>query len=134
MAGGLRYRRLWLGIGYVLVGLTVWGSLTPAPPGWAFALGDKTLHAATYVLLTFWFGQLYPGWRRQVLVVIAFSAFGVLLEVGQAYSSAYRHFDWADAVASAVGAVVAWALLRTAAGQALVRIDGWLWAHCARVR
>lgn len=126
MTPGLHYRSLWLTIGYALVAVTVWGSLTPVPPEWAFAFGDKLLHAATYALLTFWFGQVYTGPGRQLLLVIAFSAFGVLLEVGQAYSSAYRHFDLADAAASAIGAVLAWGLLRTAAGNALISLDGWL--------
>lgn len=123
---GLHYRPLWLAIGYVLVAATVWGSLTPVPPQWAFAFGDKLLHGATYALLTLWFGQIYRGAGAQLLLVLAFSLFGVLLEVGQAYSSAYRHFDVADAAASALGAVLAWGLLRTAIGAALTRLDGWL--------
>ena len=122
----LHYRPLWLAIGYALVAATAWGSLTPVPPEWAFALGDKFLHGATYVLLTFWFGQIYRGAGAQLLLVFVFSVFGVLLEVGQAYSSAYRHFDLADAAASALGAVIAWGLLRTAIGGALTRLDGWL--------
>ncbi len=121
---GLHYRPFWLAIGYALVAATVWGSLTPVPPEWAFAFGDKLLHGATYALLTFWFGQIYRGAGLQMLLVLAFSVFGVLLEVGQAYSSAYRHFDLADAAASALGAVLAWMLLRTAIGNALVRLDG----------
>lgn len=126
MTAGLHYRPLWLAIGYALVAATAWGSLTPMPPEWAFTLGDKLLHGATYALLTFWFGQIYRGPAPQLLLVFAFSALGALLEVGQAYSSAYRHFDLADAAASALGAVLAWGLLRTAIGDALIRFDGWL--------
>lgn len=126
MADGLHYRAAWLAIGYGLVAATAWGSLTPAPPSWAFAIGDKILHGATYALLTFWFGQLYTGAGRQALLVVAFSLLGVLLEVGQAYSSVYRHFDIADALASAIGAAVAWALLRTLLGRVLARVDAWL--------
>jgi VanZ family protein len=131
MAEGLRYRSLWLAVGYALVGATAWGSLTPAPPEWAFAMGDKVLHAATYALLIFWFGQLYPGPGRQALLVVAFSVFGVLLEVGQAFSSVYRHFDLADALASALGAAVAWGMLRTGLGRALARFDAWVMARAA---
>lgn len=125
----LRYRGLWLGIGYALVALTVWGSLDPAPPGWAFAFGDKLLHGGAYALLTFWFGQLYPGRGRQLLLVVVFSGLGALLEIAQAYGSIYRHFDLADACASAAGAVVAWCLLRTLLGRLLGGIDGWLAAR-----
>lgn len=126
---GLHFRPLWLAIGYALVAATAWGSLTPRPPEWAFAFGDKLLHGATYALLTFWFGQLYRGAGPQLLLVLAFSVLGVLLEVGQAYSSVYRHFDLADAAASALGAVLAWAVLRTAIGDLLPRLDGWLVAR-----
>ncbi len=129
MRASLHYRPVWLAIGYALVAATAWGSLTPMPPEWAFALGDKLLHGATYALLTFWFGQVYRGAGPQLLLVFAFTVFGVLLEVGQAYSSAYRHFDLADAAASALGTVLAWVLLRTAIGDALVRLDGWLVAR-----
>lgn len=119
----LRHRPLWLAIGYVLVVATAWGSLAPHPPPWAFAMGDKLLHAATYALLTFWFGQLYPGWRRQLGLAAAFTLFGAALEVAQAYTSVYRHFDLADAAASAVGTVVAWGALRTRLGVALVTLE-----------
>ena len=125
----LHFRPLWLAIGYALVAATVWGFLTPVPPELAFALGDKLLHGATYALLTFWFGQIYRGAGAQLLLVFAFSLFGVLLEVGQAYSSAYRHFDLADAAASALGAVLAWGLLRTVIGNALTRLDNRLAAR-----
>ncbi|MDZ7747980.1 MAG: hypothetical protein U5K43_03330 [Halofilum sp. (in: g-proteobacteria)] len=122
-ADALRYRRLWLVIGYLLVAATAWGSLHPQPPAWAFSAGDKLLHAATYALLTFWFGQLYPGWRRQLGLAAAFTLLGVGLEVAQAYTSVYRHFDLADAGASGVGTVAAWALLRTRLGGALAALD-----------
>ena len=126
MRDGLHYRTLWLAIGYVLVAATAWGSLTPAPPQWAFAAGDKILHGATYALLTFWFGQLYTGRWRQAVLVLLFALLGALLEVGQAYSSVYRHFDLADALASAIGAGLAWGLLRTPLGRMLARLDAWL--------
>lgn len=126
MPEALHYRVSWLAIGYALVAATAWGSLTPKPPEWAFAAGDKVLHGATYALLTFWFGQLYTGRLRQALLVVAFALLGALLEVGQAYSSAYRHFDLADALASAIGAAMAWCLLRTPLGGLLARFDAWL--------
>ena len=122
----LRYRGLWLAIGYALIALTVWGSLDPRPPAWAFVLGDKVLHGATYLLLTFWFGQVYDGWRRQLGLVLLFALFGSALEVAQAYASVYRHFDLADAFASALGCLGAWVLLRTFLGRILVRVDAWM--------
>ena len=122
-ARSLRYRGFWLGVGYLLIALTIWGSLDPHPPRWAFAAGDKLLHGATYALLTFWFGQLYPGPRRQLGLVLAFALFGAALEVAQAWSSVYRHFDLADAAASAAGAALAWGMLRTPMGGTLHWLD-----------
>lgn len=119
----LRLRALWLAIGYGLVAATAWGSLTPHPPHAVFIAGDKVIHAVTYALLAYWFGQLYPGRRRQALVVLAFTGLGVALEFAQAHWSVYRHFDWLDAGASAVGTLAAWGLLQTRAGHVLARLD-----------
>lgn len=118
-----RFRAVWLAIGYALVALTAWGSLTPQPPHVVFTVGDKIIHAGTYGLLTYWFGQLYPAWRAQAGIVLAFTALGIALEFAQAYWSVFRHFDWFDAGASAVGALVGWALLQTRAGRALACLD-----------
>jgi VanZ family protein len=128
MADRFEYRALWLALGYAMIALTVWGSLDPAPPRWAFTFGDKLLHGATYAGLTFWFGLLYPGRWRQAALVLAFTALGALLEVVQAYWSIYRHFDVADAAASAAGSGMAWGALRTGVGRVLADLDGWL-AH-----
>jgi len=119
----LRHRALWLAIGYVLVLATVWGSLVPTPPDWPFLLGDKPLHAATYGLLTFWFGQLYRGWRWHLALLLLFSAFGVLLEIAQAWWSIYRHFDMVDAAAGSAGAACGLVLQRTPAGRWLVWVE-----------
>lgn len=123
LAAAFRFRAVWLAIGYGLVAATAWGSLTPHPPYVLFIAADKIVHAGTYGLLAFWFGQLYPGWRGQAVVVIAFTALGVALEFAQAYWSVFRHFDWFDAGASAVGALVAWGLLQTPAGRLLACLD-----------
>ncbi len=130
-AAAFQFRAVWLAIGYGLVAATAWGSLTPQPLHAMFTAADKIIHAGTYGLLTFWFGQLYPGWYREALVVLAFIALGVALEFAQAYWSVFRHFDWYDAGASALGALVACGLLRTRAGHALARVDARL-ARMAR--
>lgn len=125
-AAVFRYRALWLGIGYVLVALTAWFSLDRSPPGWAFVAGDKVLHAATYALLVYWFGQLYPGTRRRLALVLAFVAFGGLLEVLQGWSTVARDPEIADLAADAAGALVAFGLLWTPAGRLIARVDAWL--------
>jgi len=122
----LRYRPVWLAVGYVLVGLTAWFSLDNSPPRWAFVAGDKVLHAATYGLLVYWFGQLYPGARRRVGVVIAFVAFGGLMELFQAWFTVVRDPQIGDFVADTVGTLTALGLLATPAGRLIECIDGWL--------
>ncbi len=117
------WRGLWLAVGYALIAATAWGSLTPRPPALAFAAGDKVVHGAVYALLAYWFGQLYPGWRREAVVVGALIALGIALEFAQAYWSIYRHFDWWDATSSATGVVGAWAVLQTPLGRVLAWID-----------
>ncbi len=125
-AAALRFRGVWLALGYGLVAATAWGSLTPQPPYAVFTSADKIVHAGTYGLLTLWFGQLYPGWRREAAVVVAFTALGVALEFAQAYWSVFRHFDWFDAGAAAMGALGAWAILQTSIGDSLARLDAYL--------
>lgn len=118
-----RYRALWLAVGHALVIATAWLSLDTSPPRWAFAAGDGALHAATYGVLAFWFGQIYPGLVRQVVLALVFVAFGAVLEILQAELTAVRRFEAGDLVANAVGVAVAWAALRTGAGTWLEGVD-----------
>lgn len=117
------YRALWLAIGHALVVATAWVSIDTSPPRWAFAAGDAALHATTYGVLAFWFGQIYPGRLRQTVLALVFVAFGTVLEILQAELTVVRRFEVGDLVANAAGVAVAWVLLRTAAGGWLAHID-----------
>jgi VanZ family protein len=119
----LRFRLLWLAIGYALVVSTAYNSLHSSPPAWAFIAGDTWLHASTYFILTFWFGQLYPGRLMQVGVALAFIVFGALLELLQAHLIPYRLYELSDLAANTAGAAFAWAALRTPAARLLPQID-----------
>lgn len=125
-APAFHYRVLWLAIGHALIIATAWVSLDTSPPHWAFAAGDAVLHATSYGVLAFWFGQIYPGALRQLVLALAFVAFGALLEVLQAELTAVRRFEVGDLLANAAGVAVAWVLLRTAAGAWLEWLDGLL--------
>lgn len=126
---GLHYRPLWLAVGILMIGFTIWFSLQGLPPAWAYAWGDKPLHAGVYAALVFWFGQIYRGIPRQLAVVAAFVAMGLMLEWLQAWLTSIRQFDETDMLANAAGALAAWILLRTPAGHCLRFIDrhlaGW---------
>lgn len=125
----LRFRFFWLAIGYALVASTAYNSLHSQPPAWAFVAGDIWLHASTYFILTFWFGQLYTGKLRQIAVALAFIVFGAILEYIQAEMIPYRLYEFSDLMANTAGAGFAWLALRTPAGCALSFIDTGL-ARC----
>lgn len=122
-APAFRYRGLWLAIGHALIVATAWVSLDSTPPRWAFAAGDAALHAASYGVLAFWFGQIYPGPVRQLVLALVFVAFGAALEILQAEMTTVRRFEMGDLAANAAGVGVAWILLRTGAGAWLQRFD-----------
>lgn len=119
----LRFRWLWLAIGYYLVASTAYNSLQSEPPAWAFVAGDVFLHVSTYFILTFWFGQLYPGRLMQMFVAIAFITFGAILELVQAHLIPYRMYELSDLGANTAGAALAWMVLRTPAAWLLPLID-----------
>ncbi len=125
----LRFRLLWLAIGYGLVVSTAYNSLHSQPPVWAFVAGDVFLHFSTYFILAFWFGQLYPGKLRQIGIALAFIGFGALLEYIQAEMIPYRRYELKDLIANTAGAGLAWLALRTPAGWLLSLIDTGL-ARC----
>ncbi len=125
----LRFRPLWLAIGYYLVASTAYNSLQSEPPAWAFVAGDIWLHASTYFILAFWFGQLYTGKLRQIAVAVAFIGFGAVLEYIQAEMIPYRLYEFKDLLANTTGAGFAWLALRTPAGWLLSLIDAGL-ARC----
>lgn len=122
----LRYQRIWLAIGTLLVGLTIWFSLAQIPPRWTFTLGKDALHAASYGLITLWFGLIYRGATRQFAIACSFIALGISVEFFQPQITADRRFDDGDMLANSAGAMLAWVTLRTPVG-------GWLWKLDARL-
>jgi len=79
---------------------------------------DKVAHFIAYGSMTFWFALLFPGWLRQVAIVIAFVAMGVAIEYLQRMTG-YRTFDVADMAANSIGVALGWALALTPLKQAL---------------
>ncbi len=100
----------WLLAGWFLVGLVVWGCLTPAPPDLEMGLQlpqfDKLEHGGAYLLLTAWFAAALPGRRWLVFLVLAFAALGGLIEILQ-YLTGWRDGDWWDWAADCLGIALA---------------------------
>lgn len=117
---------LWLAIGIGLIVATVWYSLDPRPPAWAFAFGPQVLHAGTYGLLTFWFGQLYSRPARRLAIAAGFIVMGAALEGLQGEIGGPRRMSLEDVLTNGLGVAIALALLHTPAGGLLRRIDAWL--------
>jgi VanZ family protein len=103
----LHFVRLWLAVGWVLVFVVVYLSLTPQPFDLPGKESDKIGHVLAYATLMLWFSQLYADAWRRVRLSCALVALGVGLEFAQRYTG-YRSFELADMVAGAAGVAAGW--------------------------
>ena len=106
----LRYRWLWLGIGWGVVGAIIYLSLTPAPPQ-PFRIWDKAGHFLAYLLLTAWFLQIYRTGMARVAVAVVSIGLGAGLEVLQGLGG-IRYFEFGDMLANTLGACTAVLVVR----------------------
>ncbi len=100
-AQSLRYRGVWILIGWGLVAYTVYASLSTSPPegpGW---LSDKMAHGLTYFVLAAWFAALYPP-GNYPMIGAGLLVLGIALEFLQARTG-YRYAELADALANLAG-------------------------------
>ncbi len=104
----LRFSRLWLAIGWLLVLFVIYLSVTPAPVEIPGPEGDKAGHLLAYATLMAWFSQVYRVSSRRLQIACAFIALAVGLEFVQRYIG-YRTFEIFDMLASAAGVLVGWA-------------------------
>lgn len=118
----MRYRGLWLALGWAIVAAIVWLSLTPSPPKLGVTLGDKLGHFAAYGTLMFWFCQLYTRRTTRVAYAAAFAAMGVALEFLQD-AVGYRSLELLDMVANAVGVLLGWGLAELTGDRLTQRIE-----------
>jgi VanZ family protein len=102
-------RRLFLAIGWAMIGAILWLSLTPQPPQVDFAHSDKVGHFLAYGGLMFWFCQIYRTSRARLAYAAAFIAMGVAIEFVQGWTG-YRSFEVYDMVADAIGVLLGWAV------------------------
>ncbi len=115
-------RRLFVAIGWALVGAILWLSLTPQPPHVDFEQSDKVGHFIAYGglmfykvghfiaygSLMFWFCQLYRNTKTRVAYAAGFIAMGIAIEFLQR-ATGYRSFEVMDMVANAIGVLLGWA-------------------------
>ena len=114
---------LWVSIGWGLLALIVYFSLTASPPEiLEFAFADKLKHLFAYSVLMGWFTQLYPSLKVQLVWVVAFFLLGVTMEFVQGWSG-YRFFDLADMAANLLGVLLGWWLSTRWLAGSLFRVD-----------
>jgi len=120
----LKLRLLWLSIGYMLVALVVYLSLTSHPVELDIEIDylDKIFHTLAYFALMFWFTQIYHDkfWRY------SYAIFFVLLGIGMEYLQSFdpeRFYEFADMLANTAGVVLALLLASTPAKNILLQID-----------
>jgi VanZ family protein len=101
-------RPLWLVLGWMLVLLVIYLSLTPAPITLPIREGDKLSHAFAYFVLMSWFANLYPGLSVRARFAAGFIALAVVLEFVQLWTG-YRSFEVDDMTAGALGVAAGWA-------------------------
>ena len=123
----LRYRKLWLSIGYLLIVVVVFLSLTSKPVQIDTGLPyqDKLLHALAYFVLTSWFMQIYHSRHQVIGWLMFFLCFGLLLEYLQGFDPK-RYSEVGDMVANALGVAAALVLSRTRVRFMLVRFERYI--------
>lgn len=118
----LRYRILWLFIGYAMIAFVVMQSLTSSPVSVGFELSDKIYHVVGYFGLMGWFVQIYHDRRWQLLWGLFFVAMGISLEFLQDMGGV-RHFELNDMIANTTGVMIAWLLSGTAFSSCLLWME-----------
>jgi VanZ family protein len=123
----LRYRKLWLLIGYLMIAVVIYLSLTSSPIQIDTDLPyqDKVFHALAYFVLTFWFMQIYHIRHHAVRWLVFFLCLGLLLEYIQGFDPR-RYSEMGDMAANALGVMLAAVLSMTPLRHALGRLERYL--------
>lgn len=125
----LRYRMLWLVVGYAMVAVVIYLSLTSRPIHIDTSLPyqDKLFHALAYFVITFWFIQIYHIRSHVVQWVIFFLCLGLLLEYLQGFDPK-RYSEVGDMIANSLGVVAGAGLSMTPLRNSLVKLERYIGA------
>ena len=120
----LKLRFLWLTIGYALVMVVVFLSLTsqPVEVDMDFPYQDKFFHALAYFALMAWFSQIYHDKFQRNMIAFVFIFMGVTLEYLQSFDPA-RYSEFGDMVANTIGVVLGFAVALSSAKNILLRLE-----------
>jgi hypothetical protein len=112
----LRFLKIWVGLGWMLLGLVCLGSLLPASTV-RMLDNDKLSHFGSYFVLMVWFAGLYGKPRNYIAIAAILVTLGAGLDLLQGLT-ATRHFEALDVLANSAGVLVG--LIA-----ALVLLGGW---------
>ena len=120
----LRYFKLWLSIGWLMVAALCYFSLTSNPPtlGIDFEYFDKIRHFVAYFILMFWFSQLYKKNKDRIGYGLFFISMGIMLEVLQGLGGV-RYFEYYDMLANTLGVGLAWLIIKKRGDALLLSIE-----------
>lgn len=109
----LRYYKLWLSIGWIMVLLLSYFSLVSNPPEFniEFKYFDKVRHFIAYFILMFWFSQIYKTSNARLFYTLFFIFMGVAIEMLQGLGGV-RYFEYYDMLANALGVALAWLMTK----------------------
>ena len=128
----LKFKPLWLVIGYLLIAFVVVQSLTPSPVDMGVHFWDKSLHTVGYFILMGWFMQIYHSNNAKVFWGLFFIAMGVGLEFLQDLGGV-RYYEVNDMLANGLGVVIAWLLSYTVFSKILSWVDGLIARYVLKV-
>jgi hypothetical protein len=119
----LKYEIYWQIIGWILVMIILWLSLTPKPVQLPDIFGwDKGQHMMAYGTLMYWFGMCHVRhWRWPLFL----ACLGIGLEFVQGWSG-LRSFDAYDMLANFIGVVIGLFVIDTPMGSWLSVVDRFL--------
>jgi len=120
----LKLRFLWMGIGYALVTLVVFLSLTsnPVDTGIDFPYLDKLFHALAYATLMAWFSQIYHDKFQRNMIAFIFVFMGFMLEYLQSFDP-NRFAEIGDMVANMTGVALGFSVALTRAKNTLLQME-----------
>ncbi|HEX7115099.1 MAG TPA: VanZ family protein [Steroidobacter sp.] len=122
----LRYPRLWLCTGWVLVAGAVLTSIMPANHLPTLGgVSDKVEHMAAYGVLALWFAGIYPRSRYPVIAG-GLLAMGVAIEWLQGAMHVGREADFLDVIANCVGIACGLTLALLWLGGWAQRVEAWI--------
>ena len=120
----LQHRKIWLGIGYILlVGVAVSSLIPVSAP--APEVSDPLLHFLTYALLSGWFSLIVKRPGTLWAVLLGLITFGLLMEFLQGLTG-YRMREIGDAIANSLGVLVGLVCHFSPLRRVLMKVDHYL--------